>query len=97
MELAQKRLLRPFLSLKLKPLTISIVRRILFSLAALLLMWGFIRLAGYLVNLAFARNVNAPIMRIRKRLFRFFAINVIGAVAATAFFIVASGWIERIH
>ena len=75
----------------------SAIRRILISLASIIFMWGFIRLSGYIINLIFAWKFDAPIMRVRVRLFKFFIANALGAAFATAFFIFLSGWVERRH
>ncbi len=71
------------------------VKRTLIALAGSILMWGFIRLAGYLINVSAARHLDSPTMSIRKRFFRYFILNLIGAIVATAIFIVLNGWLAE--
>jgi hypothetical protein len=55
-------------------------------------MWGYIRLSGYLINLLNCRKVSSPIMIVRRRLFKFFSANLIGALIVTGMFFVVNGW-----
>lgn len=75
------------------PKTSTLVRRVLTSLAGSVLMWGFIRLAGYIINVLAARHLSSPIMIVRRRFFKYFALNLLGAIAATAIFFVLNGWL----
>jgi hypothetical protein len=58
-------------------------------------MWGFIRLGGYLINVYQCRRLTSPIMIVRKRFFRFFALNFLGAIGASVVFIVVNGWLAE--
>jgi len=71
------------------------VERVLITIAGSFLMWGYIRLPGYLINLYFARHLTSPIMEIRKRFFKSFTRNFLGAIGATIIFIVINGWLAE--
>ena len=71
------------------------IKRILITLSASVLMWGFIRLSGYVINVIAARHLNSPIMIVRKRFFRFFILYLIGAIVATVIFIITNGWLAE--
>lgn len=68
-------------------------RSICIALAGAVLLWGFLRLAGYLINIAMARRSAAPIMAIRRRFFTYFVLNFLGAIVAVAAFFVLNGWL----
>jgi hypothetical protein len=72
-----------------------VVRLVLITLAGSALMWGFIRLGGYLINVCAARHLTSPIMEVRKRFFKYFSLNLLGAIAATLIFIVLNGWLAE--
>jgi len=69
------------------------VRRMLVTVAGSVLMWGFIRISGYLINIPAARHLTSPIMDVRRRLFKYFLLNLVGAIIATAAFFVLNGWL----
>lgn len=69
------------------------IRRLLITFAGSFLMWGYIRLPGYLINLYAARRLNSPIMSVRRRFFKSFALSLLGAIGATLVFIVINGWL----
>lgn len=71
------------------------LKRFLIVLAGSILMWGFIRLSGYIINVSAARHLDSPIMSIRKRFIRYFILNLIGAICAAAIFIVLNGWLAE--
>jgi hypothetical protein len=71
------------------------VKRIIIALAGSILMWGFIRLSGYVINVIAARHLDSPIMYVRKRFIRYFILNLIGAIVATAIFIILNGWLAE--
>lgn len=71
---------------------VSIARALLIGIAGSVLMWGFIRLAGYLINVLACRRLDVPVMRIRRRFLGFFGKVLLGAVLGTAAFIVGNGW-----
>jgi len=73
----------------------TLVRRVLISLAGSVLLWGFIRLTGYMINVLAARHLCSPIMIVRRRFFKYFGINLLGAIAATAMFIVLNAWLAE--
>lgn len=58
-------------------------------------MWGFIRLGGYVINVCVARSVMSPIMILRRQFFKYFALNLLGAIGATLIFIVLNGWLAE--
>lgn len=68
-------------------------RAVSIGLAGAALLWGFIRLAGYLINLSMARRSKAPIMAIRRRFFRYFALNFLGACLTVAVFFILNAWL----
>lgn len=70
----------------------AIVRALLIGLAGAILFWGFIRLAGYLINVPLARRSTAPVMPVRRRFFRYFVLNFVGASLAVAVFFVLNAW-----
>lgn len=72
-----------------------VCRALLITGAATVLMWGFIRLGGYLINVSVCRRLTSPIMTVRKRFFRYFGLNLVGAIVATAVFIVVNGWLAE--
>jgi hypothetical protein len=71
------------------------VRRLLISLAGAVLFWGFIRLAGYTINVLVAGRLSSPIMIVRKRFFKYFGLNLAGALVATAVFILLNAWLAE--
>lgn len=70
-----------------------LARRIAIALLGVVFFWGYIRLAGYIINIIGSRSVSSPIMITRRKFFRFFCIHFVGAVAATVLFIVMNGWL----
>jgi hypothetical protein len=72
-----------------------LARALLITVAATVFMWGFIRLAGYLINVYKCRKLTSPIMIVRNRFFRYFGLNFLGAVGATVAFIVVNGWLAE--
>lgn len=77
------------------PRLIAFIRPTLKSLAASILMWGFIRLAGYLINVPKGRHLGSPIMSVRERFLKFFGISLLGAIVATFIFFVVNGWVAE--
>lgn len=71
----------------------TVARAVLIGLAGAVLFWGFIRLAGYLINLSMGRRSKAPIMAIRRRFFRYFALNFLGACLTVAVFFILNAWL----
>jgi len=69
------------------------VRRVLISLAGSVLLWGFIRLPGYVIHVFAARHLSSPMVLVRRRLFKYFSLNLLGAVAATLMFVVVNAWL----
>ena len=69
-----------------------LVKSVLMVLAGCILFWGFIRLAGYVINVSAAGRLCLPIMTVRKRFFRYFGLTLLGATVAAAIFIVLNGW-----
>lgn len=83
-----------------KPLRVSrkydaSVRRVLIAVAGTVFMWGYIRLAGYLINVYKARHLTSPIMTIRKRFLKHFGLSLLAAIAATLLFFLLNGWIAE--
>ena len=74
----------------------KVLRPVLIGLAGAVLMWGFLRLVGYLINVSMARRSAAPIMVIRRRFMAYFAANFLGACIAVAAFFVLNGWLAEI-
>jgi hypothetical protein len=72
------------------------VKRIAGGLAAVIFQWGFIRLAGYVINALAARKSSAPIMAIRRRFLKMFVVSLIAALAATAGFFVVNAWLADV-
>lgn len=91
-EAIQRILCYPFRSF---PKFCLVVRLVLITLAGSAFMWGFIRLGGYLINVYAARHLTSPIMEVRKRFFKYFGLNLLGAIAATLIFIVLNGWLAE--
>ena len=76
---------------KLKP----VVKSVLMVLAGCTLFWGFIRLAGYAINVSAAGRLCLPIMTVRKQFFRYFGLTLLGASIAAAIFILLNGWLAE--
>lgn len=74
---------------------ITFLRRVLITLAAAVLMWGYIRFAGYVINVYTARYLTSPIMTVRKRFFKYFGLNLLGAIGATVIFFLFNGWVAE--
>jgi hypothetical protein len=70
----------------------TIVRTLLIGLAGAILFWGYIRLAGYLINVPMAWHSTAPVMPIRRRFLRYFILNLLGAGLAVAVFFILNAW-----
>lgn len=70
-----------------------VARAVLIGLAGAVLLWGFLRLAGYLINVPMARRSAAPIMAIRRRFFTYFVLNFLGASLAVAIFFILNAWL----
>ncbi len=75
------------------PKLCALIRGVLISLAASILMWGFIRLAGYIINVVAAGHLSSPIMIVRKKFFNYFLLNLLAAIAVSAVFFVVNGWL----
>ena len=73
----------------------KLVRRVLLTLAGSFLMWGYIRLPGYLINIYFGRHLTSPIMKVRRLFFKYFLLNFLGAIGATILFFLINGWIAE--
>jgi hypothetical protein len=73
--------------------SVAVIRRILIALAGAVLFWGFVRLAGYVINISLAGRLSSPIMVVRRRFMKYFLLNLLGAILATALFILLNGWI----
>ena len=71
----------------------AIVRALLIGLAGATLLWGFIRLAGYLINVPMARHSTAPVMQVRRRFLHYFVLNFLGASLAVAVFFTLNAWL----
>jgi len=69
------------------------VRAALIGFAGAIVLWGFLRLSGYLINIPLARRSTAPVMRIRRRFFAYFVLNFLGASVAVAVFFVLNAWL----
>lgn len=77
------------------PRCYAIVRPVLVTLAGSILMWGFIRLGGYVINVYAARRLTSPIMEVRRKFFKFFGLSLLAAVLVTLLFILFNGWIAE--
>ena len=77
------------------PKSYVIVRPVLVTLAGSILMWGFIRLCGYIINIFGARRLESPIMVVRRKFFKFFCLSLLGAIVAMLLFILFNGWIAE--
>jgi len=88
----QRVLIYPF---RASPKYSIFVRRLLITIAAAVLMWGYIRFAGYVINVCKARHLTAPIMTVRKRFFKYFSFNLLGAIGATVIFFLFNGWVAE--
>jgi hypothetical protein len=71
---------------------VNIIRQVLIVLAGFVFMWEYIRLSGYFVNLLNCWRLSSPLMRMRKKLFKFFCANLVGALAVSGIFFVVNGW-----
>ena len=71
------------------------IRYALIALAGAVFMWGYVRLAGYLINVYKARNLTSPIMIIRKRFLRQFGLSLLAAIVATLLFILCNGFVAE--
>jgi hypothetical protein len=58
-------------------------------------MWGFMRLGGYLINVYACRHLTSSIMDVRRRFFKYFGLNLFGAIGTTLVFIVVNGWLAE--
>ena len=74
---------------------VTLVRRVLITIAGAVFMWGYIRLAGYLINVPAAGHLKSPIMIVRTRFLRNFGLSLLGAIVATAFFFLCNGWVAE--
>lgn len=71
------------------------VRRTLITIAGAVFMWGYIRLAGYLINVSIAGHLESPMMVVRKRFLKNFGLSLLGAIGATALFFLCNGWVAE--
>ncbi|CAG0941488.1 hypothetical protein BROC_01471 [Candidatus Brocadiaceae bacterium] len=69
------------------------IRRVLIGLAGSVLMWGFIRLTGYIINVLAAGHLSSPIMIVRKKFMKYFLLNLLAAITASAIFFLLNGWL----
>lgn len=70
----------------------TIAKLVLTGLAGAVLMQGFVRFAGYSVNLYACRGWKCPMLEVRRRVYRYFWLNFLGAIGAFLVFYWASGW-----
>ena len=73
----------------------ALLRPLLVTLAGSILMWGFIRLGGYVINIYAAGRLKSPIMVVRRKFFKFFGLSLLGAIVSTLLFILFNGWIAE--
>lgn len=66
----------------------SFLEKFFKSLAGIFLFWGFIRISGYIINGIAARKLRVPIMGARKKLMKFYWINLLGAIALAFLFFI---------
>jgi hypothetical protein len=64
----------------------KISKRLSMYLAGFFLMWGYIRISGYIINILSASKLSSPIMIVRKRMMKHFVLNLLFAIIATALF-----------
>lgn len=75
------------------PKIITFLHGVLIMLAGTILMWGYIRLIGYTINIIAARKLSSPIMAVRKKFYKYFFLSLAGAIVATLVFIYLNGWV----
>lgn len=68
-----------------------IVRLIVIEILGGLLMWGFIRLIGYLVNVPLTLNIEAPVLAIRRKVFFVFCVCLCTAIFGIVLFYIVNG------
>ncbi|WP_299533572.1 hypothetical protein [Ulvibacterium sp.] len=59
------------------------------------MMWGFVRFFGYLINVSLAGQLKFEIMDIRKRVMRYVLLNIVAAIIATVIFLAFNGWLVK--
>lgn len=73
----------------------AFLRCALITFVGAVFMWGYIRLAGYLINVSKAGHLDLEIMKIRRRFLKTFGWNLLGAIVATGLFFLYNGWVAE--
>ncbi|HAX48665.1 MAG TPA: hypothetical protein PK850_11220 [Ignavibacteria bacterium] len=61
-------------------------------------LWGYVRLAGYIINLIGARKLKYPILEMRRKFFKHFILIMVLAVATSVMIVLLNNYIvKKIH